>query len=721
MKTSLNLIDWLKIIVLTFLLLLQFFYAGDIYFICGLVMAIILSFKLKKGYIILTPIDYCILLIGLYDLYSIFVSVNPLKSFSYLKTSLYCICYYWILRFLLTNDSKIKVLLSSYSLMFGILSLLAVTYFGLFTQSINSMNFSDLYPFRHFYQPLGISSNEWVNLQILSGGITILSMYYCRKSQKMLFITSVISQLILFQMVVSFSRGIYLVLLPYLFCISFVAWKSISKRYFFLLTSSILTLLLSLSFVYHQEILTTLRMNHTVSQQRSLNSRVNELDATKLFVTNHPFGGGNGNYTLLMDSYLYGNDEAGVTSYASNLICQILVEKGWVGFLLYSFLFVLISITIYKRKDIVAWGIGLILITYLFREQTFSIFFISAPACLLVYTLLAILLSPKTITERNTLSKRRYTNWIPVGIWILLLIGIQWRVRNKEHNSLFLAAVENNDTQQAIQEIEKTDRTAAYLLNRSLFYLNNFEITKDSINLMKAENAIRNSISQNPYDTHLTYFLSIILEKQQNKKEAIEIKRELVKRYPENTLFQWDMFKQAYQNGDKVTGCKHLVKAIILSPAILDTENWVRIKDNDSLFHKEIVTQLYSHTAVYREGNPIVLAKLGKIALYLKNIPLAKKYLEEALAQLPNLPMAWYNLSKTELCLGNKEKAGIYEKRACVLSTGILSTEDMHKKFTSLQSKPRHIERILLGNYNLKFTQWYADKLYHFKMDYKNE
>lgn len=304
MKTSLNLIDWLEINVLTFLFLLQFFYAGDTYFICGLVMAIILSLKLKKGYIILTPIDYCILLIGLYDLYSVFVSVNSLKSFSYLKTSLYCICYYWILRFLLANDSKTKVLLSSYSLMFGILSLLAVTYFGLFTQSINSMNFSDLYPFRHFYQPLGISSNEWANLQILAGGIAILCIYYCRKSHKMLFIISVISLLILFQMVVSFSRGIYLALLPYLFCLIFIVWKSIGKRYFFLLLSGIITILLSLFIFYHQEILTTLRMNHTVSQQRSLHSRVNELDATKLFVKNHPLGGGNGNYTLLMDSVI---------------------------------------------------------------------------------------------------------------------------------------------------------------------------------------------------------------------------------------------------------------------------------------------------------------------------------------------------------------------------------------------------------------------------------
>ena len=85
MKTSLKLHDWLEIIILTFLFLLQFFYAGDTYFICGLVMAIILSLKLKNGYITLTPLDYCILLIGLYDLYSVFVSVNPLKSFSYLK------------------------------------------------------------------------------------------------------------------------------------------------------------------------------------------------------------------------------------------------------------------------------------------------------------------------------------------------------------------------------------------------------------------------------------------------------------------------------------------------------------------------------------------------------------------------------------------------------------------------------------------------------------
>lgn len=717
MSTSLKLFDWLEIIVLTFLFLLQFFYAGDTYFICGLVMAIILSLKLKKGYITLTPIDYCILLVGLYDLYSVFVSVNPLKSFSYLKTSLYCICYYWILRLLLTDASKTKVLLSSYCWMFGLLSILAVTYFGLFTQSIHSIGFSDLYPFRHFYKPLGISSNEWANLQILTGGIAILCMYYCRKSHKMLFIISAISLLILFQMVVSFSRGIYLTLLPYLFCLIFIAWKSMGRRYFLFLLSGIIVVLLSLFIIYHQEIFTTLRMSHTVSQQRSLHSRVNELDATKQFVKNHPWGGGNGNYTLLMDSYLYENDEAGVTSYASNLISQILVEKGWVGFLLYSLLFIAILITICRRKDIAAWGIGLILLAYLFKEQTFSVFFMSVPACLLVYTLLAILLSPKTVKERHALPNKHYIHWLPIGIWILLFTGIQWEVRNKKHNSLFLTAIENGNTQQAIQEIEQTERTPAYLLNRSLFYLSTFEKTKDSLNLMKAENAIRCSISQNPFDIHLSYFLSIILEKRQNKKEAIAIKKDLIKRYPENSLFQWDMFKQAYQTGNKATACKHLVKAITLSPTILDTGFWKKFKENDSLFCKKITTHLYNHIASYREENPIALAKSGKIALSLKNIPLAKKYLEEALAQLPNLSMAWYNLGKVELSLGNKEKACIYEKRACVLSMGALSTEVMHKKFTDMQSKPRLINRILLGNYNIKFTQWYSDKLYQLQIE----
>lgn len=178
------------------------------------------------------------------------------------------------------------------------------------------------------------------------------------------------------------------------------------KRYFSLLSSGIIVVLLSLSATYQQEILTTLRMNRTVSQQRSLHSRVNELDATIQFVKNHPSGGENGNYTLSMDSYLYENDEAGVTSYASNLISQILVEKGWAGSLLYLLLLIVVLITICRRKDIVAWGIGLILITYLFREQTFSVFFMSVPACLLVYTLLPNIIVPKDYQRKACLTQK---------------------------------------------------------------------------------------------------------------------------------------------------------------------------------------------------------------------------------------------------------------------------------------------------------------------------
>ena len=78
----------------------------------------------------------------------------------------------------------------------------------------------------------------------------------------------------------------------------------------------------------------------TTSQVRSIEGRSNVWEQSIQMVKEHPFFGvGSNNFTLAYLPYKSQQDDARFIDSAFNTFLQILIEKGIVGFLAYSFLF----------------------------------------------------------------------------------------------------------------------------------------------------------------------------------------------------------------------------------------------------------------------------------------------------------------------------------------------------------------------------------------------
>ena len=102
-----------------------------------------------------------------------------------------------------------------------------------------------------------------------------------------------------------------------------------------------------------KEFHTTLKINQTVSQQRSTKSRINSSEAAWSTFQKHPLlGYGNNNYTYAVDPLIGQDSTKPFTSIAPSLPVQLLVEKGIAGTLLYLLMGVIIVRILWQhRKD----------------------------------------------------------------------------------------------------------------------------------------------------------------------------------------------------------------------------------------------------------------------------------------------------------------------------------------------------------------------------------
>lgn len=152
--------------LLTLLFLLPYFYADDPYFITGLVLALFLCFCLarREKTIAWNYVDVGILFFLMYDWIALFFTVNLAGCAIQFRMTVLSVFYYFVLRLWCDRPERWRVLLGSFSVCIGLFSVLALSYFYLFRQTIRELGFSDLYDFRFMLCPLGVVSNEWASL-----------------------------------------------------------------------------------------------------------------------------------------------------------------------------------------------------------------------------------------------------------------------------------------------------------------------------------------------------------------------------------------------------------------------------------------------------------------------------------------------------------------------------------------------------------------------------
>ncbi len=111
-------------------------------------------------------------------------------------------------------------------------------------------------------------------------------------------------------------------------------------------------------------------------------------------------------------------------------------------------------------------------------------------------------------------------------------------------------------------------------------------------------------------------------------------------------------------------------RAIALSPQLIDSRFFEDLKHRSAERAKRVLKT--SAGLVGASKNPILEAKLGRIYAELGEEPRATSLLNDALRNLPNLPLAWANLGNLQAASGDASAALLSYRKATTLDPGLV-------------------------------------------------
>lgn len=173
---------------------------------------------------------------------------------------------------------------------------------------------------------------------------------------------------------------------------------------------------------------------------------------------------------------------------------------------------------------------------------------------------------------------------------------------------------------------------------------------------------------------------------------------------PDNTVFHLSYGMFLEESGNRQAANGQYEMAIELSPSLLDSPFFVALKNRSPQTAESIVTDSVTRIdSRLRDGtDPILEARLGKLYLYARDLTRSAALLEDAAAQLPNLPLVWFNLAEVRAEQGNSAEAMLYYGRAMTIDAS-LPQPYLRVGENNLKSGDRNSA---LRNLNLAVQRW---------------
>lgn len=640
----------LVLAVMTILL----FRIDDTYHVCLLLLAGGLAWVGVMPFRQWTLIDSMLCLVTTYELVACGWAACLAPAIPAAFYSVFGLTVYFILRRISVNDYAFRLIREGSYLPIGVALLLAIGSFFVFRNSVLNVGFADTYHFRFLFRPIGYITNVWAEvLLILLGWICLVRRY-----------TTVFIFLCIQCILLSFSRGAYIALSIYL--LSGLLWIRPRQEKIRLLAISIAAIALT-AYLFPKEIKTTLQMNRTVSQQQSTEGRIDATQAAWNAFCEHPLlGYGSNNFVYAIDHAMNQDSTRPYTSFAPNIIVQLLVEKGAFGIMLYVLLALSVWHFIWKHwQRTESRTMACILPALLVKDMTQATLLCMPFTLFMLYVLLAFLQKEKTAQEENV--ERKAASYILPGV--ALVCFVVWNVP-----ALRSAGATPICVSKAFKEME------CYKIDGK------FQHLKD------AEKALDKAAGRHPEDVQITYLRARVYLCGEEIDKAETLLKRLVTAYPKNSLYLVALSDAQYRQGKKEKALQSFVHAVRFTPRLLTNER-IRIwQQEDILFYQELLHAL----SALKPGpgdSPSDYARYGYIACWCDN-PSADEYLGKAVAALPNLATPWRLLGDE-----NKYRLLLYGA--------------FHKDLLSLELplEEEMTDDLLFSRfYQAKFENWYGSE-----------
>lgn len=616
---------------------------------CGLAWVGVLPFRQW------TRIDWILSLIMVYELFSCCWAECMAPAILPSFYAVFCWTVYFLLRRILAEGSIFHFVVEGGLIPIGIALLLAIGSFFIFRYSVLNAGFADTYHFRFLFRPLGYITNVWAEvLFVLLGWVCLVRRY-----------SAIFIFLCVLAILFSFSRGAYLSLGIYL--LSGLLWMKTKQEKIRLLVVSFAAIVLTAYFL-PQEMKTTLRMNSTVSQRQSTEGRIDAAHAAWNAFRERPLlGYGNGNFTYAIDHAMNQDSTHAFTSFAPNIIVQLLVEKGILGTMFYLLLTVVVLHFIWKhRQRSESRIIFCALLALLAKEMTQATLLCVPFTFFMLYVLLAFLQSGEVVMEEKM--ERKASGYVLPGV--ALVCFIVWNTP-------------------VLQSMESTPQ----LVNKAIEEMAHYITDSQTEHLSEAEIALKEASEKHPEDLQIPYLQARLYLAKKEIGEAETLLNGLVTAYPKNSLYLLALSDVQYQQGKKEFALQSFVNAVRYTPRLLTNERIRRWRQNDTLFYQKLYDILYDLKPSLGDS-PSDYARYGYIARWCNN-PCADGYLQKAVAELPNLATPWHLLGD--------------DRKYRLLLLGAFSKE---LDTIELPKEQELTDELMLGMaYSGKFKNWYGCEL----------
>lgn len=603
-----------------------------------------------------SKLDVAVSLITGYELFSLLWAECPKASLGVAFYSMLNLNTYFIVRKLSSYDDAKHIIIGGICIAFLAALFLGIWSFYVFARSAYTSGFKDLYHLRFLFTPLGYQVNVWAELLIVMLGWGCLS----RKFYYLLFFICILSVLL------TFSRGGYISLIIYL-CFIVVFTRDNAKKKGMVVSFFIAVALIM--GIFHNEMTTTLRMDKTISQRYSAESRMTATSAAfESFMKRPVVGFGSNNFTYAVDSLLYQDSRKAFSSIAPNIVSQFIVEKGILGTGIYCFFFVTLLVFLWKNKERNDCRIMICLLMALVIKEIGQATMLH---CTVTMTIMYILLGLLQITFEKSAQNKKL-------VFILASISVVCLVLWNFPNAF----------------IYKIDDTA-FRVKNALSLMDEYKRTGKKQFLFIAKEDLHKSLEKHQEDVSIKYLVANIAMLQGNDKIANNILHELSTFYPNNAMILLKMSELQYQEGKKDLSMEFFCKAVTIMPKLLKSKAIYKWEIKDKYFYMQLKKKIKELKPPVN-ASPAELARYGYIAIWCNN-PKGYIYLNQAITQMPSLATPWKFLGDFKRY--NLLTKGAFQK--------IYSMQDEREEPSVMLTD----KQIFLYHYRTKFILWYGDDL----------
>lgn len=678
--------DLILVVLTTLLTFVGFWNSGLILpvLIAGVAGLSWVYFKKDGGIIRVDWTDLLVISLLVIELISFVFSVYRPNSFLSLEKMFFWALFYYTLRYGLKKEFSKNMFclgLGGYALLLSCGALL--TFFFL-KANLQVEGWQDASQFKALFSPFSFRNNDWATISLAFLPFPLIAAVLFR-SVKFVPLAGLFGfSLMVYSVLISFSRGAYLSLGVFLLVLisGIILLRLVNTKTWISMLLATGCMIAVLTIPIYKPLTTTLAMNKTVSQQRSTKGRLETFRLGWCKVKEHWLTGvGAYNYALSGNTCRNTSEDAGDSIFTNNLYLQILIEKGVIGFIVYALLFLTLFVrycrNLLRRTDTQSLLINLMLfagfITYGFRELFFSSFFESNQVMVMVgvYAALSYSSSQESgVRGQGLVISYRWKVLLRYGLVFALLLSAFWlyykQAQYKKAQKLMNEVVQTKlagDLQIAIDRtnlmLELASDIAPYhelaglvsgQVNWKVKKLFSDSIDVDQKRLAASVTHFERAVQLNPNDAGFHFNLACLLYLQ--NQDLTNISRthfiKAMETEPNNMEFLIGYGIVAESAGDTLLAYELYGKAIRLDPELLSSEFLEDLGHRkptlpDVLTKKAILDLRNKLDTGY---NTVFAARLGLLYWSTSNFTASKKLFTQVVQDLPDLYRPYYYLGR---------------------------------------------------------------------------